>query len=83
MDRLDREILAILEDGLPPVSEPFGEIGKRIGLDGEAVLERVRRLQEAGIIRRFRARINQRRLGITANALVAWDCNGRDRKSVV
>lgn len=77
MDRLDREILAILEDGLPLVSEPFGEIGKRIGLDGEAVLERVRRLQEAGIIRRFRARINQRRLGITANALVAWDCNGR------
>ena len=82
MDRLDREILAILEDGLPLVSEPFGEIGRRIGLDGEAVLERVRRLQDAGIIRRFRIRINQRRLGITANALVAWDCNGKPAKEI-
>lgn len=76
MDQCDREILAVLEDGLPFVPEPFGEIGKRLGLGGEEVLDRVRELKEAGIIRRFRARINQRQLGITANALVAWDCNG-------
>jgi DNA-binding Lrp family transcriptional regulator len=76
MDQSDREILATLEDGLPFVPEPFAEIGKKLGLEGEEVLVRVRELKEAGIIRRFRARINQRRLGITANALVAWDCNG-------
>jgi DNA-binding Lrp family transcriptional regulator len=76
MDQCDREILAALEDGLPFVHEPFREIGKRLGLSDEEVLERVRDLKKAGIIRRFRARINQRQLGITANALVAWDCNG-------
>ena len=72
MDPRDREILAALEDGLPLVPEPFGEIGKRLGMTGGEVLERVRQMQDAGIIRRFRARINQRKLGITANALVAW-----------
>jgi DNA-binding Lrp family transcriptional regulator len=77
MDQRDWEILAILEDGLPLVSEPFGEVGNRTGLTGEDVLERVRKLQDAGVIRRFRARINQRRIGITANALVAWDCDGK------
>lgn len=77
MDRRDREILAALEDGLPLVPEPFDGIGKRLGLSGGEILERVRKMQEAGIIRRFRARINQRKLGIIANALVAWDCNGR------
>ena len=77
MDQGDRDILAALEEGLPFVPEPFAEIGKKIGLEGEEVLERVRELKEAGIIRRFRARINQRQLGITANALVAWDCNGK------
>jgi DNA-binding Lrp family transcriptional regulator len=77
MDQRDREILAALENGLPLVTEPFGEIGKKLGLKGEEVLERVRELKEAGIIRRFRARINQRQLGITANALVAWDCDGK------
>jgi siroheme decarboxylase len=77
MDNCDRDILAALEDGLPFVPGPFEEIGKRLGLSGEEVLERVRKLQDTGIIRRFRARINQRQLGITANALVAWDCNGK------
>jgi siroheme decarboxylase len=77
MDQADREILATLEDGLPYVPEPFGEIGKKLGLKGEKVLERVQKLKEAGIIRRFRVRVNQRQLGITANALVAWDCNGK------
>ncbi len=76
MDQSDREILTTLEDGLPFVPEPFAEIGKKLGLSGEEVLVRVRELKEAGVIRRFRARINQRQLGITANALVAWDCNG-------
>jgi DNA-binding Lrp family transcriptional regulator len=78
MDKCDRAILAALEDGLPLVPEPFEEIGRRLGMPGEEVLARVRNLQEEGVIRRFRARINQRQLGITANALVAWDCTGTD-----
>jgi DNA-binding Lrp family transcriptional regulator len=77
MEQRDREILAVLEDGLPLVPEPFGEIGKRLGLTSEEVLERVRKLQDARVIRRLRARINQRKLGITANALVAWNCDGK------
>jgi DNA-binding Lrp family transcriptional regulator len=77
MDPRDREILAALEDGIPLVPEPFGEIGKKLGMTADEVLERIRYLRDTGIIRRFRARINQRRLGITANALVAWDCDGK------
>ena len=72
MDPLDRHLLAELENGLPLVEEPYEEIGKRLNLTGNEVLERIRNLQAAGIIRKFRARINQRRVGITANALVAW-----------
>ncbi len=77
MDQRDLQILAELENGLPLVPEPFEEIGKRLGMTGEEVLGRLEGLRGAGIIRRFRARINQRQLGITANALVAWDCNGK------
>lgn len=41
-------------------------------MDEEEVLNRIRLLKDKGIIRRFRARINQRSVGIIANALVAW-----------
>ncbi len=72
MDPLDLDLLSELENGLPLVKEPYEEIGRRLNLTGNEVLERIRNLQAAGIIRKFRARINQRRAGISANALVAW-----------
>ncbi|NMB77760.1 MAG: Lrp/AsnC family transcriptional regulator [Methanomicrobiales archaeon] len=74
MDPRDLELLAELEDGLPFVSEPFSVIGDRIGMSEREVMGRLIRLCDEGIIRRFRARINQRQLGIVANALVAWKC---------
>ena len=72
MDLPDIHLLSELENGLPLVEEPYEEIGKRLNLTGSEVLERIQKLRSAGIIRKFRARINQRRVGITANALVAW-----------
>ena len=72
LDPLDRHLLSELEKGLPLVKDPYEEIGKRMNLTGNEVLARIRNLQAAGIIRKFRARVNQRRVGISANALVAW-----------
>ena len=72
MDPIDVRLLRELEQGLPFVPAPFDEIGKRLGLSGDEVVERIGLLKRAGIIRKFRARIDQRKVGITANALVAW-----------
>ena len=72
MDPVDIRLLQELERGLPFVPAPFAEIGKRLGLSGDDVIERIRLLKESGTIRKFRARIDQRKVGITANALVAW-----------
>ena len=76
VDSTDISLLRELERGLPLIPAPFTEIGKRLGLTESNVMERVRRLKEAGIIRKFRARIDQRKLGINANALVAWKTSG-------
>ncbi|MFA4825792.1 MAG: siroheme decarboxylase subunit beta [Methanoregula sp.] len=72
MDPIDVELLRELERGLPFVPAPFEEIGNRLDLTGCEVMERIGHLKEAGIIRKFRARIDQRKVGIIANALVAW-----------
>jgi DNA-binding Lrp family transcriptional regulator len=78
MDATDVCLLRELEHGLPLVPFPFDEIGNRLGISGTEVMERVRSLKEAGIIRKFRARIDQRKVGITANALVAWRAKGNE-----
>lgn len=73
LDQTDVCLLRELEHGLPLVPAPFDEIGKRLHMDGDQVIERIRHLKEAGVIRKFRARIDQRKVGISANALVAWN----------
>jgi DNA-binding Lrp family transcriptional regulator len=72
MDARDRDLLAVLERGLPVTREPFAGIGSLLGIPESDVLDRLKRLKSEGVIRRFKARIDQRKMGILANALVAW-----------
>jgi len=72
MEPGDLLLLHELGKGLPAVREPFQAIGERCGMTEIEVLERIRVLRENGVMRKLRARINQRRVGILANALVAW-----------
>ena len=52
LDDIGRQILRILqEDG----RISFNELGRRVGLSSPAVAERVRRMEEAGIILGYRA----------------------------
>jgi DNA-binding Lrp family transcriptional regulator len=76
MDPVDRDLLAVLEQGLPVTREPFAAIGRQLGIPEPEVLERLDRLKRQGVIRRFKARIDQRKAGILANALVAWRVTG-------
>lgn len=73
MDKTDQSILRELEPGMPMIQQPFAEIGKRTGITEDEVISRIQRMKDTGIIRKIRARINQREIGIVANALVAWN----------
>lgn len=76
MDAVDLQLLSELQNSLPLVERPFAAVGERIGIDEAEVLRRIQKLREMRVIRRFSARINQRALGITANALVGWKTDG-------
>ena len=49
---------------------PFAELGRRVGLSTPAVAERVRRLEEAGIIAGYHAEVDQSKLGFPVLAFV-------------
>ena len=66
-DDIGRQILRILqEDG----RISFNELGRKVGLSSPAVAERVRRMEEAGIILGYRAIVDQSRVGYPIMAFV-------------
>jgi len=48
----------------------FSELGRRIGLSAPAVAERVRRMEDAGILTGYRAQIDTTRLGFPITAFI-------------
>ncbi len=48
----------------------YTELGQRVGLSAPAVAERVRRMEDAGIITGYHAEINRRKLGFPITAII-------------
>ncbi len=71
MDEKDRKILNILQTRFPLVPEPFDAVGEELGLTGDEVIERVRKLEDEGIIRRIGAVFDSRRLGYASTLCAA------------
>ena len=48
----------------------YSELGQRVGLSSPAVADRMRKMEEAGIITGYRAEVNLARLGLPVTAIV-------------
>ncbi|HSC04014.1 MAG TPA: Lrp/AsnC family transcriptional regulator [Solirubrobacteraceae bacterium] len=67
LDATDRRIIGELaKNG----RMPFAELGRRVSLSSPAVTERVRRLEQLGVITGYRAEIDPRALGYALTAIV-------------
>ncbi len=73
VDAIDRDLLAIIQEGLPLVSHPFAEIGRQLSLSEEEVIVRITALREQGVIKRMGVVVRHRQLGYRANAMVVWN----------
>ena len=73
LDVIDRRIVAATQAGLPLVREPYRAIAEKLGLDQAEVITRLKRLLDAGAIRRIGAIPNHYALGFTANGMSVWD----------
>jgi Lrp/AsnC family leucine-responsive transcriptional regulator len=70
IDKKDRLILEALQTD---ARQSLAAIGKRIGLSQPAMSERVRKLEEAGVIEGYGARVNLRALGVGLQAIIRID----------
>ena len=54
----------------------YAELGRKVRLSAPAVAERIKRLEEAGVIGSYRAVIDPRRVGFGIEAMVRLRCDG-------
>lgn len=75
LDDIDRSLLEELQrDG----RVSYTELGRRVALTAPAVAERVRRLEEAGVIKGFHADVDAAKVGFPITAFVRWTSSGPD-----
>jgi Lrp/AsnC family transcriptional regulator, leucine-responsive regulatory protein len=75
LDETGWRILAELQDN---ARISFSELGRRVALTPPAVAERVRRMEEAGIIAGYRAQPDHERIGLPITAFIRWTATGND-----
>ena len=72
LSRLEKKIVALLQDDIAITKRPYLEISKQLNIPEETLLQQLKDLYKRGIIRRFGATIRHQKSGFEANAMVAW-----------
>lgn len=69
---VDKKLIVELQKGLPLVPQPFAELGARVGLGEDQVMERIQAWKESGALRRLGGALRHRAIGYVANAMIVW-----------
>ncbi|MDD1711574.1 MAG: AsnC family transcriptional regulator [Methanoregulaceae archaeon] len=75
-DATDLRILDALQDDIPLVPRPFEAIALRLGISGQVLLDRLKRLQDEGIVRGISPILESRHMGLSAATLIALHVPG-------
>ena len=78
LNKTDRELIALIQGGLPLAARPYAVVGEQLGIDENEVIERISHLQDHGLIKRMGVVVKHRALGYRANAMVVWDIPSAD-----
>lgn len=71
LDSLDWKILRELQ---ADARLSYNELARRVGLSSPTVAERVRRMEDGGVIAGYRAEVDPTRVGLTQMALIKLKC---------
>src|ERR1051326_1847018 len=73
LDETGRKLLSALQEN---ARSSFAELGRRIGLSPAATAERLRRLEDAGVVKGYRVEIDRESIGLPIPAIVRLSCDG-------
>jgi Lrp/AsnC family leucine-responsive transcriptional regulator len=80
IDEIDRKILNELQQD---ARISYAELGRRVGLSTPAVIERVRKLEDAHVITGYRAEIDVAKVGLPITAFIRMSITGVDYSHII
>ncbi len=80
IDEIDWKILIELQKD---ARISFAELGRRIGLTTPAIIERIRKLEDAKIITGYRAEIDTAKIGLPITAFIRMSITGIDYSHII
>ncbi len=80
IDEIDWKILLELQKD---ARTSYAELSRRIGLTTPAIIERIRKLEDAGIITGYRVEIDTAKIGLPITAFVRMSISGVDYSHIV
>ena len=80
LDEIDKKLLSELQED---ARTSYAELGRRVGLTAPAVIERVRKLEDAAIITGYRAEIDTSKVGLPISAFIRMSISGVDYSHII
>ena len=71
LTKFQKRLCNVLQEDLPICWEPFDDLAKYLGTDEKTLLKQIAQLKKMGVVRRFRALINYRALGMISTLVAA------------
>jgi DNA-binding Lrp family transcriptional regulator len=73
LDAVDHALVVATQGGLPLTPKPYHTVAEQLGISADEVMDRLRRMCAAGVIRRIGAVPNHYLLGYRGNGMSVWD----------
>jgi DNA-binding Lrp family transcriptional regulator len=68
----DKEFIRQLQKDLQVVDRPFLEASQHLGMNEDAIFQKLKHYEEIGVMRRFAAILRHRDVGFVANGMIVW-----------
>lgn len=79
-DQTDWQLLLALQEN---ARASYSELGRKVGLSTPAVIDRIRKMEEAGVIRGYRVELDPKKLGYTITAFVHLESQASEYSRVL
>lgn len=73
LSKLDKNIISLISQDIPLVREPFKKLSLKLGIKQDILLKKLEFYKKKGLLRKFCASLNHRKIGFEYNAMVVWN----------